>query len=77
MIALRKISDAAVSRSAKQSTKLTRLRDDSPLRSRRHRTTSVTMLAGMLPLASRVTAGQWMLPAQLCAKLPPVLVAAA
>jgi hypothetical protein len=35
------------------------------------------MLAGMLPLASRITAGQWMLLAQPCATLPPVLVAAA
>ena len=31
----------------------------------------------MLPLASRITAGQWMLRAQLCTTLPPVLVAAA
>jgi hypothetical protein len=31
----------------------------------------------MLPLASRITAGQWMLLAQPCATLPAVLVAAA
>src|ERR1700693_2922157 len=57
MIALRNISDAAARMSAKQSTRLTRLREDSPLRSSCHRTKSVRMLAGMLPLASRITAG--------------------
>ena len=61
MMALRNNSDVAVSKSAKQSTRLTRLRDDSPLRSSCHRTKSVRMLAGILPLASRITAGQWML----------------
>ena len=75
--ALRKISDAAVSISAKASTTLTRLRAASPLRSSCHRINSVRMLAGMLPEASRITAGQWMLRAQPWTTLPPVLVAAA
>ena len=35
------------------------------------------MLAGMLPVASLITAGQWMLFVQLCATLPTVLVVAA
>src|SRR2546425_12069748 len=77
MIALRNRSDVAVRISAKQSTRLTRLREDSPLRSSCQSTTRVRMLAGMLPLASRITAGQWMLLAQPCAALPPVSVAAA
>ena len=58
MIALRKISDVAVSMSAKHSTRLTRLRAASPLSSSCHSTSKVTTLAGMLPLASRITAGQ-------------------
>ncbi len=35
------------------------------------------MLAGMLPLARRMTAGQWMLRAHPCTTPPPALVAAA
>ncbi len=74
---MRKISDVAVRISAKESTTLTRLRAAPLLRSSCHNTSSVRMLAGMLPLASRITAGQWMLRAMLCTMLPPVLVAAA
>ena len=77
MIDLRKISDVAVSSSAKHSTRLTRLRWDAVLRLSCHITTSVRMLAGMLPQASRITAGQWMLRESPCTRLPPVLVAAA
>ena len=66
MMALRKISDVAVSSSAKQSTTLTRLRVAVLSRLSCHSITSVRILAGILPLARRVTAGQWMLRAQPC-----------
>ena len=58
MIALRKINDVAVRMSAKHSTRLIRLRAESPLSSSCHSTSNVTTLAGMLPLARRITAGQ-------------------
>jgi len=66
MMALRKSSDAAVSISAKESTMLTRLRAAALLRSSCHSTSSVRMLAGKFPPASRVTAGQGMPRAQPC-----------
>ena len=56
---------------------LTRLREASAFRSSCHSTTSVSTLAGMLPAMSRITAGQWILPAQPCARVPPVFVAEA
>ena len=71
------ISDTAVSSSAKQSTTLTRPRSASLPRSSFHKTNNVAALAGMLPQASRSTAGQCTLRDQPCTKLPPVLVAAA
>ncbi|MGY4509861.1 hypothetical protein ACVIN2_003315 [Bradyrhizobium sp. USDA 3650] len=77
MIDLRKISEVAVSSSAKHNTRLTRPRSESLLRSSFHSTSSVSALAGRLPQASRSTAGQCTLRDQPCTTLPPVLVAAA
>jgi hypothetical protein len=77
MIALRKMSVAAVRNSAKQSTRLIKPRATSLSRFSHHRVASVNMLAGMLPQANLPTIGQWMLRAIPCTKLPPVLVAAA
>ena len=74
---LRKISEAAVSTSANDSTTLIRLRAAALLRSSCQSTTSVKILAGILPLANLITAGQCTLRAQLCTTLPPALVPAA
>ena len=77
MIALRNNSDVAVSKSAKQSTRLTRLREDLAVEIELPQNDERQDACRNAAAGERITAGQWMLLAQPCATLPPVLVAAA
>ena len=77
MTSLRKMREVAVNNSAKHNTELTRPRAAPVDRSSCQSTSNVSRLAGMLPAASRITAGQWMVRAQPWTTTPPLLVAAA